>query len=207
MMAPRLGSLLALCALAFLALLSGVLWSPWIAAADATINASFAVYRTPLLLAVFLWVTALGANPTVVAVCVTATAMLRLAQLPGLWAPLWVAFLGGQATSWSVKLLVGRTRPQFLEVATATSPSFPSGHSVSAMAVYGFLAFVVARHGPPGRFSAAPPLALGTLILLIGWSRMFLSLHYASDVAGGWLVGAFWLLVAIALAERKFKRP
>jgi membrane-associated phospholipid phosphatase len=197
-----LGPLLVVSAMAFIALLAGVLWWPWIAAADAGINAFFGAHRTAPVLAVFLWLTALGANPTAVAVCLTATALLWVARLAVLIVPLWIAFLGGQATSWSVKLLVGRTRPEFLEVATAASPSFPSGHSMSAMAVYGFLAFVLARHGPAGPLSIAAPLALAVLIVLIGFSRMFLSLHYASDVAGGFLIGGFWLMVAIALSRR-----
>jgi len=137
---------LAVCALAFLALLVGLLSWPWIAAADAALNASFGPYRTPALLAVFLWLTALGANPAIVAVCVTASAMLWVARLPGLIPALWTAFLGAEATGWSVKFLVDRTRPEFLDVATAASPSFPSGHSMSAMAVYGFLAFVLGEY-------------------------------------------------------------
>jgi len=201
--APRLAPLLAVVALAFLVLLAAVLWWPWIAAADATVNASLAAHRTPGLLALFLWLTALGANPAALAVCVTTTAMLWVARLAALIVPLWVAFLGGQATSWSVKLLVGRTRPEFLDIATASSPSFPSGHSMSAITVYGFLAFVVARYGPQGWISVAAPLALAVLVLLIGFSRIFLSLHFASDVAGGFLAGGFWLLVAIGLSQRR----
>ncbi len=202
MTAPRLGAPLAVCALAFLALLVGLLSWPWIAAADAALNASFGPYRTPALLAVFLWLTALGANPAIVAVCVTASAMLWVARLPGLIPALWTAFLGAEATGWSVKFLVGRTRPEFLDVATAASPSFPSGHSMSAMAVYGFLAFVLARHGPRERYSVAAALALAALIPLIGFSRIFLSVHYASDVLGGLLLGGFWLMVAIGLSSR-----
>jgi membrane-associated phospholipid phosphatase len=202
MKAPRLAMLLVVCALAFLALLAGLLWWQWIPGADSTINAFFGPYRTPAPLTVFLWLTALGANPAIVAVCVTATGLLWVARSPGLILPLWTAFLGGEATSWSFKFLVARTRPEFLEVATAASPSFPSGHSMSAMAVYGFLAFVVARHGPHGPLSAVAPLALAVVIVLIGFSRIFLSLHYASDVLGGFLVGGFWLLVAIGLSMR-----
>jgi undecaprenyl-diphosphatase len=201
MTARWLATLLVVCALAFLALLACLLSWPWIAVADAAINTSFAPHRTPTLLALFLWLTALGANPAIVAVCVTASAMLWVARLSALIPPLWTAFLGGEATSWSVKFLVGRTRPEFLDVATAASPSFPSGHSMSAMAVYGFLAFVVARRGPGGRFSVVAALALAALIPLIGFSRIFLSVHYASDVLGGFLVGGFWLMVAIAVSR------
>lgn len=196
----RLATLPAVCAAAFLALLAGVLWWKWIGASDSALNASLGPHRTPLLLTVFLWLTALGAIPTTMAVCITTTALLWVARLSGLILPLWIAFVGGQVTSWTLKDLVGRTRPEFLEIATAASASFPSGHSMSAMVVYGFLAFVLARHGPPGRLAVFAPLALAVLVLLVGFSRMFLSVHFVSDVIGGFLAGGFWLLVAITLS-------
>lgn len=200
MMPRRLAILLTVCALTFLALLVGVLWWRWIDALDLAINAFLGPHRTPLLLNGFLWLTALGAKPAIMAACIAMTGLLWVARLSALVLPLWIASLGSEATSWSLKLLVGRARPQFLEIASATSPSFPSGHSIAAMAVYGFLAFVLARHGPQGRLSVVAPLALAVLILLIGFSRMFLSVHFASDVIGGFLVGGFWLMIAIALS-------
>jgi membrane-associated phospholipid phosphatase len=196
----RLATLLAVCALAFLALLAGVLWWRWIDISDLAFNAFLGPHRTSLLLAGFLWLTALGAKPAIVAACIATTGLLWVARLSALILPLWISFLGSEATSWSLKHLVGRARPQFLEVASATSPSFPSGHSIAAMAVYGFLAFVLARHGPQGKLSIMAPLALAALILLIGFSRIFLSVHFVSDVIGGFLIGGCWLLVAIALS-------
>lgn len=199
----RLQTLLLASALAFLALTAGVvLWS-WIAVADSAINASLGAYRAEPFLTIFLWVTALGASPTAFVVCATTACLLWVARLPHLVLPLWVVFLGGLVTSWSTKLLVGRVRPTFLDIATASSPSFPSGHSMSAMAVYGFLAFVVLRHGPPGRLSFWMAVSFAGTIVLVGFSRMFLSLHYASDVLGGFLVGGFWLTIGIALARRR----
>jgi undecaprenyl-diphosphatase len=196
---PRLAMLLIVC---LVALLAGVLWWPCLAIADAAINGWFGPYRVQPLLAGLLWLTALGANPAIAAICLTTTGMLWVARLSSLILPLWVAFLGGQATSWSLKALVGRTRPAFLEVASATSSSFPSGHTVSAMAVYGFVAYVVAFHGPGGRLALVGPALLAVLIVLIGFSRMLLSLHFASDVLGGLLIGGLWLLMAIVLSKR-----
>lgn len=197
MNAPRLAGPMLACAIAFLALSAAVLGWPWIAAADSAVNASFGAWRVEPLLSMFLWLTALGASPAIVAVCVMATASLRIARLSRYIAPLWIAWLGGEATAWSMKFLVARLRPDFLDVATAASPSFPSAHSMSAMVVYGFLAFLITRHGPPGRLPLLVPMALALLILTVGFSRMFLSLHYGSDVLGGFLLGAFWLLWAI----------
>lgn len=202
-MKDRLHILLLASALAFLALTAGVVFWARIAVTDSAINAFLGSLRAEPFLTLFLWVTALGASPTAFVVCATTACLLWVGRLPHLLLPLWVVFLGGLATSWSVKLLVGRVRPTFLDIATASSPSFPSGHSMSAMAVYGFLAFIILRHGPPGRASFWMALSFASMIVLVGFSRMFLSLHYASDVLGGFLVGGFWLMVGIALARRR----
>jgi undecaprenyl-diphosphatase len=73
---------------------------------------------------------------------------------------------------------------------------------MSSMVVYGFAAFVLTSRGPRRRIGVAAAVALALLILLIGFSRVFLSLHFASDVLGGFLVGGFWLLTGIMRAAR-----
>lgn len=190
-----------LCALMFAALLAGLLGWERIAAADAAFNGWLGPLRFQPFVTLLLWTTELGAIPAILAVCVTTTGVLWVAQLSYLVLPLWIAFLGAQLSSWSVKYLVGRSRPEFLDLASATSSSFPSGHSTSSMAVYGFLAFILARHGPSRALSVAATLSLAALILLIGFSRLFLGVHYASDVLGGFLVGGFWLLLAIGVSK------
>ncbi len=200
-MTARSRIFLSVTAVAFLALLGGLLLDGRLAAADAAINAFLGPYRAEPLLTAFLWVTALGASPAVTAAAVTASALLWSERRLRPVAALWVAFLGAEATSWTVKFLVGRARPEFLAIASAHSPAFPSVHSTSAMAVYGFLAWLVARRRSAPRLSRAVLVAAAGLIVLIGFSRIFLSLHYTSDVLGGFLVGWFWLLAGIAVAE------
>ena len=116
-------------------------------------------------------------------------------------APLWVTFLGAQVTTWAGKLLIGRERPAFIEAVSAVFPSFPSGHATAAMAVYGFLAYALARDVPSARARFELTFWAAVLIASIGFSRIFLSLHYTSDVVSGFLVGGFWLLVGLAFAE------
>jgi len=197
--------------LSFLALLGfllvdGRLLDGRLAAADAGINAVFGRYRAEPGLTAFLWVTAFGANPAIVAVAATASAFLWSARRLRSVAALWLTLLGAQATSWTIKFLIGRARPTFLDLITADSPSFPSGHATSAMAVYGLLAWLVTRPEPGGRPSVKMLRTLlgATLVLiaLVGFSRIFLSLHHTSDVLGGFLVGWFWMLVGIAVVRR-----
>jgi membrane-associated phospholipid phosphatase len=105
------------------------------------------------------------------------------------------------ATTSVGKLLIGRHRPEITIDVTVVSSSFPSGHATAAMAVYGFIAYAIARvlPGVPERFEVAYWTAV--LILLIGFSRIFLGVHYLTDVIGGFLVGGFWLLIGFTIAE------
>lgn len=172
---------------------------------DADINAFFGPYRVTPLVEAFLWLTAFGSSPTIVAVGVVATGFLWSHRRWFLIAPLWITVLGAQATTFASKYLFDRERPQFIEAASAASPSFPSGHATAAMAVYGFLAYALARELPTVRARFELVFWTAVLIASIGFSRIYLSLHYASDVVGGFLVGTFWLLVGFAVAERTIR--
>jgi len=168
---------------------------------DLAINAFFGPYRVSPLVETFLWLTALGSSPAIVAVGVVATAFLWAHRRVFFIAPLWTTFLGAQVTTWAGKVLIGRERPAFIEAVSAALPSFPSGHATAAMAVYGFLAYALARDVPSARARFELAFWAAVLISMIGFSRIFLSLHYASDVVSGLLVGGFWLLVGFAIAE------
>lgn len=168
---------------------------------DETVNGLFATWRDTFLTRAFLGITELGATATLVAVVIVSTGFLWADRRPRFILPLWVCVVGSQSTTWLGKYAFDRTRPEFLTDATALSPSFPSAHATGALAVYGFIAYAIVRDLPaPGpRFEVV--YWTSVLIALIAFSRMFLSVHFSSDVAAGLLVGAFWLLVGFGLAE------
>ncbi len=201
--APALFLLAAGCGAALLAGLTGVvLRAPGaVSAWDVAAGAALAPYRAPWLLAAFLWLTTLGTGAALAGIAVTATGFLWAAGRGALILPLWVTFAGAQATAWGSKYVIGRARPAFLDgVASAASPSFPSAHAAGSAAVLGFVAFAVAV-GLPGRrerFEVA--FWAVVLVAMIGFSRVFLGVHFATDVAAGFLAGASWLLVGMALA-------
>lgn len=114
---------------------------------------------------------------------------------------LWVA--GGAATltigaNALMKLVFQRERPEtsYVEEMLIHSYSFPSGHSAGSMVVYGLLAYL-AFHTLPGPWGGIVAVLLGLLILSIGLSRIYLGAHFASDVLGGWALGALGLFVII----------
>ncbi len=168
---------------------------------DAAIDSIFEPMRQGAVIRVFLWITTLGDSAALTAVSLAVTGLLWALGRRSLLVPLWVVILGSQATTWIGKFVLERQRPDFVTAATALSPSFPSAHSSGALAVYGFLAYAVARDLPqPAR---RYDVAYWTLVVvaLVAVSRVLLSVHFASDVAGGLLVGGFWLLVGFTLAE------
>ncbi|HJS84841.1 MAG TPA: phosphatase PAP2 family protein [Acetobacteraceae bacterium] len=195
----------ALAAVGMAVLFGGLTWAVLMAGGvtdfDAAVSVYLALYRVPWLLHGFLWLTTLGTSAALAGVAATATGFLWVHHRSGLILPLWVTFTGAQTTVWIAKYAIGRARPVFLEgLATALSPSFPSAHATGAAATFGFVAYAVARDlGPRQRREIAYWTAV--LIALIGFSRVILGVHFATDVAGGFLLGGIWLLIGIALAR------
>jgi undecaprenyl-diphosphatase len=112
----------------------------------------------------------------------------------------WLAATGGAGVLVTVlKLHFRRVRPD-LPWAFVHEPSysFPSGHSVLAVVVYGSLIFLGMRHLRRSWERVAVCVVAGTLILGIGVSRIYLGVHYPSDVAAGYFVGAVWLGAVVA---------
>lgn len=105
-----------------------------------------------------------------------------------------------------LKYMVARDRPPF-EVPMSDAPgySFPSLHAAGALAVYGFLAFMIARLMHPPRHRLPSVIALSILIVAIGLSRMYLGVHYPSDVVGGYLVGGLFLAIGIRATHEKYR--
>lgn len=170
---------------------------------DEDINQRIGPIRTDGMITVFIWITELGGSAALVAVAFVTTGLLWVHCRRYMILPLWLTILGSQITTNAGKYVLARQRPEFVTEIVAATPSFPSGHATSAMAVYGFIAYIVARDLATTRQRFEMIYWTAVLISLIGFSRMLLGLHYASDVASGFLVGGFWLLLGFALAEHK----
>jgi membrane-associated phospholipid phosphatase len=115
-----------------------------------------------------------------------------------------LAFAGAEVITFGMKQGFRRQRPFFEDpLATASSFSFPSGHSLVSLAVYGSVALVVARRARRRWFGAAAVIAAAIWILAIGFSRLYLGVHFLTDVVAGYAAGAAWLaLLYLALEAR-----
>lgn len=155
-------------------------------------------FWSPWLLRGFAHVTALGDWRVVSALCGAAFAWLWLRQRPDLMLGLAATLAGTFVTDAILKRIFHRPRPA-LAYFVETSGSFPSGHAAISVAFYGLLLFSAFRLGRLGPLMAA--ILAATLAFLIGLSRLYLIEHYLTDVLNGWLVGALWLVIGIAVAE------
>ncbi|GIO61271.1 phosphatase PAP2 family protein [Paenibacillus cineris] len=116
----------------------------------------------------------------------------------------------GGSEIWNIiiKNWMQRQRPNTHRLIEISGFSFPSGHSMAAFALYGTLTYLLWRHIPSlaGRIAM---IVIGVaLTLLIGISRIYLGVHYPSDVFGGYLASATWLMLSIYIFEKYWKpRP
>jgi len=148
---------------------------------------------------IFVWVTDIGSPPAMVVIAlvgVLVTFIRKHRLLAFTWA---AAAAGGALLDYVLKTTVHRSRPEYAAAFLhGSSYSFPSGHAMGSIIGYGFLAYVLtltvrwaAEHR---RFVF---IAAVVLTLLIGISRVYLDVHYPSDVIGGWAAGLAWLAVCV----------
>ncbi|MGB4985778.1 MAG: phosphatase PAP2 family protein [Erysipelotrichaceae bacterium] len=107
------------------------------------------------------------------------------------------------STNTLIKFIIQRPRPQYFPLMVETSPSFPSGHSISSMAFFGSLIYLI--HSSNIKHKLLYINLLSLLILSIGLSRIYLGVHYPSDVLGGFSIGMILLIINIKYLKPKIK--
>jgi membrane-associated phospholipid phosphatase len=148
-------------------------------------------------------ITSLGAGLTLSILGLGVGLLLALRRrwiVLGGWA---AALLGSGLLDGALKFAIRRPRPELAaNFLSKLSWSFPSGHSMASLVTYGMLAYLVvlALKGRQ-RLQIAAALSAVILILSIGFSRLYLGVHYFSDVIGGFTAGALWLSACISGLE------
>ena len=155
----------------------------------------------------FLLVTALGSIETIALLALIVATILAKGRR---WVYLatWIAAVGGSvALDRLLKELFARPRPFFEHpLLVESSYSFPSGHAMVSLVVYGMLAYFAVLALESWRARTAVVFGAVLLVLLIGLSRLYLGVHYFSDVVAGYAAGGLWLSALITATETVRRR-
>jgi membrane-associated phospholipid phosphatase len=100
-----------------------------------------------------------------------------------------------------LKQLFQRKRPLSPLLKAAKGLSFPSGHAIMAVTFYGLLIYILQHTITTDILKWSVTILVIALIILIGFSRVYLRVHYASDVAAGFVIGLLWLLLSLAVLK------
>ena len=179
---------------AFSGLLDAVLDNRTLVAIDRAVETWFHARATPAGLETFNIITQLGSPVVNVLIGVVAIYLLFKRQYPLLVT--WLAAnLGGKIIEFIIKNTVHRARPSFsAEFLRTVSYSFPSGHTMGSTICYLMLAYMVATKPRASRNVRYVAYAIAiTLIVTVAFSRLYLQVHYPTDVMGGFAAGLAWL--------------
>jgi undecaprenyl-diphosphatase len=200
----------AACAVSFAGLTVAVALHPEPFSVDRSATRIAEELRTPWLTPIVETVTRIGSSPWLVAIAVvvgTVALAVRRDPLPGAW--LLAEYIGAVIMYQGLKAILGRPRPPG-GLVEATGTAFPSGHATQGIAFFGLLATILLGL-LPRRIGLVAAIAVAAIGVLSGLSRVYLGVHWATDVAGGFLLGGVWLAVVLLIrtwfARRAAARP
>ena len=170
---------------------------------DVSFLESLRFYHTPFLDSLFLFFTSLGNPSVLIPLCIVIAGYLAYSrQYEHL--RFFILDVGGAAVfNLILKAAFRRDRPALWQtLITETNYSFPSGH---AMASSAFIFCVIVMLWNT-RWRLPSIIIGGFLLLLIGLSRLYLGVHYPSDIIAGWLGGGMWVLLVFVVLSRIYRR-
>ncbi len=153
-------------------------------------------FANPQLDSVMLFITSLGDPAMVITVFISTIAWLGMKRRYTDVIRFTIVCVGGILINQVMKLFFAKPRPElWTRLISEHSFSFPSGHAVGSMVVYGFIAYILARELPIyQRYIYA---VASILIVAIGFSRLYLGVHYPTDIIAGYGVGILWLITCL----------
>ena len=170
--------------------------------ADHAVNAAFKDLRYPGFTTLLDAATIAGSPLGMALVVVGAASVLLLRKQRASAVFVLAAAAGGALLNLGLKAIFERVRPPAATaIAAAQGYSFPSGHAMGSLIVLGSIGYVALRLPLGWKVKSAVVAALATAVVLIGLSRVYLGVHWISDIAGGWSAGTVWLATATVAFE------
>lgn len=176
---------------------------------DSDISRWFVDHRTPTLTDAMRVVSLLGSSWVVIPLAVVVVVAMLVTRRR--WLALFVALAVSGASLLGIlaKDVIGRDRPPVeFRLQQSHSSSFPSGHSTQAAATYFALAIMITVLSDSRALRAGTWIAATLIVFLVGVSRVYLGMHWATDVLGGWLLGSVWVAgLTVALEPLETRQP
>jgi undecaprenyl-diphosphatase len=180
--------------------LTEILQSEYLATFDSAISSRIMSYRSPFLTEYFVFVTNMGdaiGYAIVFAICTTLFFIIfkswkYVAQLA-------LVMVLALSSNLILKQLINRSRPDAEHLVSVETLSYPSGHAMIAMAFYGLLIYLTTQFAIRKAWKFSLIFLLSVLILSIGISRIYLGVHYPSDIAGGYIAGFIWVVFCVMI--------
>jgi membrane-associated phospholipid phosphatase len=171
---------------------------------DQHVEQFFYIHRTPELTLFFTYITQLGSGVVITVVGIAIGIVLFQHRRYEYMAGLAISILGALATSYFLKLIVERARPVApFPIIDVSGYAFPSLHATMSMAMYGFLAYIIWKLLHPPHHRLLWIIVCSILIVLIGFSRIYLGVHFLSDVLAGYIVGLVFIGIGSYVAVRR----
>ena len=159
-------------------------------------------FRNSLLTLFFKFITFLGSQYTILFITLFSFILIKNKKVP-------IAILTNLIIITTLNILlkniVDRPRPQGYRIIEETGYSFPSGHSMISMAFYGLILYIIFKNCKNKKIRNILCVCFTVLIFLIGFSRIYLGVHYASDVLGGFLISISYLILFTTFTKPIFK--
>lgn len=161
---------------------------------DANVYNTISLVKNDFMTNVFKGITEFGSAKVLILIALTSLVVVKNKKI-GTAISLNLASIG--LLNYILKNIIQRPRPEGFRLVEETGFSFPSGHSMASMAFYGLIIYFVFKNVKNKAVRITACTGLSILIVLIGMSRIYLGVHYASDVMAGFLVSIVYLVVYI----------
>ncbi len=187
--------------LLFVGIVQAVVTSTPIVDIDVFLVRLMLTFYDPVLLNIFIWITRLANVGVIFMALILATIIFWCVKKPIYAYSLWLTVVGSELFAFLGKILVHRMRPVGFSFYREATFSFPSFHAAVAVAFYGFLVYALLKKVTLWHYRMTIIFAGVLLVFLIGLSRMYLGVHFLSDVLGGYSMGLLWLIIGITVTE------
>lgn len=184
--------ILFLCVVLFLAILQNVFYDEQLVLDSIFYNLVVQNMRTPILTTILIIITNLGSAITLISLAILSIILIKNKKI-GLCISL--NLIISTLLNVILKNIVQRPRPEGYRLIDESGYSFPSGHSMVNTAFYGLLIYLVLRNVKNSKLKYTLVGLISLLIIGIGFSRIYLGVHYASDVLAGFLISIAYLVV------------